>query len=467
MIGFFLIPVYTYYLTPSDYGIISVASVIASVLAIIFIFGQNGSLSRFYYGVRDSEEEFRDYLSTIIIFIFVTTLGITIFLSVFGNLFFPLIVKDLPFNPYILLVLWTTFFSTPLLIYLTLCQVREKAFFYSIINIIQFLLTTSLIIYFVVFLREGALGNLLAQFIVAIVFLAVTLFLIRKEMKFTFDTSSLKSSLAFGIPLIPHSLAGWLIALVDRLILNNFYGLAIVGIYSLGYQFANIVGFAASAINFAWVPFFMSAATERGEAAKKDFSIITTYFVLLLFFIALGISILSKDVINFLTPVSYHEAVIVIPVIVAAFVFSGLYYMVANQLFFVKKTNILPFITGAAAVIIIIANFILIPPFGMIGAAFATLIAYLFIFCVTFYFSHKYYPISYEYQRIFKIVGISVFIFVLCTVINLDKVLFDFAVKLVLIVLVYISGLIILGFFSRQEKDIIRITARKYLGKIL
>lgn len=449
-VGFILLPIYTRYLTPDDYGILSIATAIGSILGILYLAGLNGAIGRFYYDYNDDESELKKYIGTIVLSLILYSLCFTIFLSIFGNLIFQSMVGNLQFNPYILIILWTTFFSTIFPLSLIMYQVREKPLLYSFWSIIKFIVNTLLIIYFVVGLRQGALGSLIGSFITSMIFFVVGYILLKKDISLIIERQKLIESLKFGIPLIPHALAGWTLTLIDRIFLNNYQSIAIVGLYSLGYQFGMIMSLITTSINFAWTPFFMSTAKEKGEDAKPIFKQLTTYYMMVIIFIGLVISMFAKDVIFLMTTPEYYKSYEIIPIIVGSHVLNGMYYMVVNQIFYTKKTKYLPIATFGSALINIALNYLWIPNYGMMGAAYATLFSFAFAFIFTWIISYKVYPIHYEYQRIVKIIGAACIVSIISFNVSYANLLSDIAIKLIILMFFPIS-LIISGVITKSE----------------
>lgn len=452
---FFLLPIYTRFLTPSDYGVISVAAVVSTIFSILCIFGMRNAIGRFYYDYYQEPKELKIYLSTICITVFIVSLFLTIFLFLFGEPVFTLIIPDVPFSPYFVLTLWSTFFMIPFNFALILLQVRERSFFYSMLNVAKFLLTTSLIIYFVVFLSEGAFGSLKGEFLMGVIFFFIGIILLSKDIGWFFDLDKLKESLSFGLPMVPHELAGWVFSMTDRIFLSYFSTLASVGIYSLGYQVGGILRLATSAINFAWVPFFMSTAKEGGEDAIHKFSVITSYYCILLFFLSLCVTLYSDILIQVMTVKDYYEASNIVPIIVLGNIFGGMYYMVVNQLFFLKFTKYVMYSTVTAASLNICLNFIFIPHLGMYGAGIVNVTSFGLIFLFVFYFSRKFYPIPYEYNKIGKIIVLAFMVYLISFIIPELDLTSDFFCKSLLLV-GYGGGLFILKILSKEELHILK-----------
>lgn len=461
-IGFFLLPVYTRYLTPVDYGILSITSVLGSILAIFLIFGQGGAIGRFYYDYHHDSTKLRDYLSTVCLSVGLISFAICVILCLLGDSFFSIFISDVPFNPYIILVIWSTVLGIPLKFALTLLQVKEKAYIYSTINVVKFLISTILIIFFVVVLREGALGSLKGQFVCSIIFSFTALSYLKKDITIKFDLNKFKETFYYGMPLIPHMLSGWITSFIDRLFLNWYCTLSIVGLYSLGYQIGSIMSLVTTAINFAWVPFFMSKATNEGEKAKPIFSVLTTYYMALIVFIGISIALFAKDVIHLMTVPAYYGASQVVPFVVLSYVLNGMYYMVVNQILFLKKTKYLATATFLGALVNIGLNFLLIPEYEMIGAAAATAITYLFTFIGVFLISNRLFPIKYEYCRISKILFVGIAVYTISLFLPERGILCDIALKC-LVIFVYPAGLLLIHVFTGEEIT----QAKKYTIEIM
>ncbi len=403
-LGFLLIPLYTRFLLPSDYGIVSTLAAITGILGVFYEMGQLGSWQRFYYDYQNNEKELKDYLGTIIIFIFVSVLTCTILLNLIGYNVFRLFVKDVPFKPYIQIALWSAFFSLFIGFWKRLFQVRQKSAFFGLLSIGQFLVSTMFMIYFVVYLRQGALGMVKAAFFASLLFFGVALFGFRKEIALKLNLKKLKESLAYGLPLLPHGLAGWISTLADRLIIGNYKNMESVGLYSIGYNFGSIMSMIVTAINFAYVPFFMSTAKAKDEEAKAIFARIATYYLAAILLIALIISIFAKEVIMIMTTPSFYAAYKVVPLIAFSFVLNGMYYFVVNPIFYVKSAiKYLPLATFTAAGVNLLMNFILIPRFGYMGAAYSSLLSFSVSLVLTWFISHRVYPIRFEYKKIILI----------------------------------------------------------------
>lgn len=448
-IGFFLLPIYTRYLTPADYGIISIASVLLSLLSIIFFLGMRDALNRYYFQYRNTDE-YHEYIGSIVLFVISLSLILTILLTLFGAGVFTVALPNIPFYPYVVVILWTAFFSIPMNVTYGLLQVQERSFTYGLLSVIQFITNAALIVYFIAVLREGALGSLKGQLICSVSFAVVGLLFLRTSMVFRFNPHKVWESLTYGLALLPHELSGWTSSLLNRLILNNYTTLAAVGLYSLGYQIGSIMSIVASSINFAWVPFFMSTATEQGEDANPRFAALTVYYMSALLFVGLAISLYAIDILRIMTTPDYYGAAAIVPIIVGTYIFDGLYYQWVVKIFYAKKTGYLSIVTFTAAVLNVVLNFILIPVIGMFGAAFAMLISFAYTFILVFIIANRLYPISYDYSKMIRISLAFLVLFIVGLILPSYDLILDLVMKSG-ILLVYVGVLVALGVFSRDE----------------
>jgi len=413
-LGFLLIPLYTRFLVPADYGILAMVNSLSSVLAIFCTLGQRDTFARFYWDYKDNRQELGELFSTVLVFVGSISFFLTLGFLLFGKRVLGVLLRGIPFNPYIKLGLLLSFFSIFPMFWLTLCRNRERSLTYVIATTMSFLLTTALSIYFVVFLRQGALGRLKGQLYVQIAFTVLSLILLGRESLPRVSVRKLVAGLKYGLPLLPGNLSAWIISLLDRVILGGYHGLSSVGVYNVGYAFGGAMGMVATAFNFAYSPYFMKKLTEQGDAAKTTISRVATLWTAAMVFIAVGISAFSWEVVHLMTPSAYHDAWKVVPIITLAFLFQGMYFMSVAPLFYNKKfTRYVPIGIIAGGTVNTLGNFLLIPRYDMMGAAWATALSYFVMFVITHLLSKRAYLIPYEYGKIGKILAIGVVVFAL------------------------------------------------------
>ncbi len=449
-VSFFLLPIYTRRLTTTDYGILSVVSTVSSVLRPIYLMGLGSAVTRFYFDF-EGEKERRDHYGTIWLFLMGATFAATLLFEFVGEPLFRVVLRQTPFNPYIRLAVWTIFLSMASVIPLRLFIVRKKALPYSVLQIATALSSIGLVIYFVIYRGDGALGSLRARFVSALVLGVVYIMLTWREVNPSFSVARLRPALAFGLPLVPHVLAHWALGLSDRLILERFVTLDALGLYSLGYQFGSLIRLLAIAINRATVPFYYEiASTPNGKSVLARF---TTYYVAIMTMLALGLALLSREAIVLMADPSYHAAYQVVPLVAAGYLMLALYFVPVNGLFYQKETRVVPLITTLSAAVGIALNLILVPRFGIMAAAFATFVAYFILLTGVLIASMRVFPLPYEFRRLALVLLIALIGFVVGDYLPLNDLFLRILLKTGIVVIGFPAVLYICGFVTDGEID--------------
>jgi O-antigen/teichoic acid export membrane protein len=172
--------------------------------------------------------------------------------------------------------------------------------------------------------------------------------------------------------------------------------------------------------------------------------------MMFILFLALVLSVFARDLIVLMTTPGFFAAYEIIPIIVAAYIFTGIYFMSANQILYTKQTKYIPVVTVVSAGLNILLNFLWIPRLGMFGAAWATLAAYAFQSVFTFVLAQWLYPLRYEYFRIGKLFLLTGAVYAFSTMFSFDRIIFDFLTK-ALLLLLYPAGLFLVS--SRTERE--------------
>jgi O-antigen/teichoic acid export membrane protein len=401
LVGFFLIPVYTRYLTPADYGRLEIFQTTLSILGIIFVMGLTTALFRSYFNY-DDEEKRKTVVGTAFLFLTGTSLVLLLILMALASDFSTLFFGSADYTFYFRVIFLTLFFNVGIVIAFSVFRAREESKKYAIFAVIQFLVTAVLSILFVVVLDKGVLGilegGLIAAFLLYFILLRNTI----KNAKPGLSIAELKEMLSFGLPLVPASLAAWIMTMADRYFLQFLSTSQELGLYSLGYKFGMIVqALIVGPFTLAWAPFLFSVAKEKN--ARDIYSSVLTYFALVAMAVALVLSVLSKEILEVVAAPAFYGAYKVIPLIALSYALYGCYFIVAVGINLENKTKYLAFIVGAGAAVNLGLNYLLIPSYGMMGAAVATVISNLLLPIGSYLVSKRYYPIKYEWGRVGKI----------------------------------------------------------------
>ena len=315
--GFFLIPIYTRYLTPTDYGIVGYLQVFLQLLATILMFGFYGAQTRFYYESMDDHDKIREFLFSINAYLFAVLIPLCTILTLWGaHIYVFFNVKDIPFYPFFPLIIWTSFFQILNQLVISYYLAKKEYKKCAVLQAFQFALVVCFILVFVVYLKQGALGQLKGILFGQALFFVVFYLPYTRNFKCCFRVKYLKYALAFGLPIVFHLLAGALHNSIDRVILAKFVSLEKLGIYTLGYQVGMVMSVVVTSVNRAWQPnYFELMSTNRNDQAFENRRMFA-YWLIGIGSICLIGMLWAKEILLILTPREYHLAAGVIPIII-------------------------------------------------------------------------------------------------------------------------------------------------------
>ena len=462
VVSFILLPVFTRFLLPSDYGIIELLTITSSIIVVILNFGMNTAIFKSYFNYEEEEKK-RLVLSTAFFYSIVVTLTFLAILLSQASSFSSMLFGKTAYTPHIRLMLFSAFFSTVMLVPLAVLRAEERSVLYIGFTVTQVTLMLALNIYFVVVLKMGVLGILWGSVISGgLVYAGGLLYLLRR-IRLEFSWYELKVMLAFGSPLIAAALANKVLTSADRYLLKYLADLHEVGLYSLGYKISSVMlVFVVQPFALAWPVVMFKLAKKEG--AKKIYGNVLTYYVLVASWIALALSIFSREVIAVMAPPVYRDAYRVVPMLTVAALFSGVFYIVNVGLNLEKKTGYFPFIIGGAAAFNIAANYLLIPKFGMMGASFATALSQILIVAVTFKVSNRFYSVKYDVRRIAKVGATTIALFFAAMAVPASSIPVSVAVH-ALLLLSYPLILYLIGFYHPEELQAIREYATRFVRR--
>jgi O-antigen/teichoic acid export membrane protein len=406
--GFLLIPVYTRYLSTEEYGIIGILEVFLSLMVVVLMFGTHPSQTRFYYDYKDDSKKVGELLFSINCFLVVMVASACFLLTFFGQPIFSMFIRsnDVTFNPFIVIIIWTTFFSVLNQLVVKFYVTTKKYTYSAVLQFLQFLINASLILLFVVYFKEGALGKIKGVLIAEGIFCLFFYWPYAKNFAFKFDLKYVKYTLVFGMPLVFHLISGALLHSIDRVILEKYVPLSQVGIYTLGYQIGMVMSVLVISINKAWTPNYYDLMQQDNK--DHAYEIRKAFYLWLagIGTICLIGSLWAKEILVILTPENFHAASTIAPLILFSYFIYGVYFFVVGPIFYYKKTKTLPLITGSAALLNIGFNFLLIPQIGIFGAAYATLISFLYMATVVYLIGKRLFDPQFDILKIIILISV-------------------------------------------------------------
>ena len=385
-IPFFLLPILTRYLTPEDYGIVSMFTLLVTFISPFIGLSINGAIARQYY--NQEEVDIWVYVWNCIIILLISSGTIGLMFYIFGDLIAQ--ISSFPIQ-----MIWTIIIYSVgqfiCVIVLTLLQVQKKALLYGIFNISMTLLNTLLSILFIVGIGYAWRGRIYGQLVSVLIFAVIAIGMLIKNswVKLSFNKKYIYNALLFGIPLIPHALSGSIISMTDRIFITNMVGLEATGIYTVGYQVGSIINILAISFNNAYVPWLYERLKADNKKTKVKIIKFTYLYFVGIMIIATLLGLIAPIVLNLFLGKAFNESSVYVLWVAMGYAFNGMYLMVVNYIFYAQRTTLLAIVTIFTAAINIILNYFFIKAFGAIGAAQATAITFFIKFITVWILSAK------------------------------------------------------------------------------
>lgn len=371
-----LLPIYLIYLSPRDFAIIGLNTTIIGAVSIFMSFGLDQAYSKFFFNYKRNQRVLNSYYSTIIISIFIISLILIAILLPFGTRIHQFIFKDpnFIFFPYGITALITAaIISINSVLLINYRNKHEATNFLYLAGGYFFVSTISEFIAIIGF-NCNAAQIIIAKLVTTGIFSFIIWLLTVKKTGLTFDFRFLKPSIKFSLPLIPYTIFYFIYTGYDRIIIENKLTLNLLAVYNCAFAIAAVSEIAFLSIGNAVSPEIYECYKNGPKLFENRISKIYRSY---------GLAILgTAGILCFFTPIAilgllkenYIEAIQLVPILLVSFNLRYLLSIYTDVLFFFNKTSRLPYLNAFAGVITIIMNLILLPVYGIIGAAISTLI---------------------------------------------------------------------------------------------
>ena len=460
LVGFFMIPFYTHYLTPADYGTLELLDLSLTLTTLVLTMWLNASVVRQY---NDSEKpkERNQAVSTVLIIAFsfgivVASCGVR-----FSRPLSSLILNTPDLHLFVSLEAWSFLVSSINVVCLSYFRAKQRSTLVVATGLINLVLSLFLNIYFIAIRHTGVVGvlysGLISSALVTIPLAAQTI----GNVKLAFSYRNLRAALAFGAPLIITSAAAFTVNFSDRFFLRHFATIAAVGVYALGYKF----GFMLSLLVVQ--PFDMIWQARIYDIAKQDesgkmFSRLFEYYCLVLVTAGLALSIGVQELLFLISPSDFHAAYKVVPIVALAYIFQGTGRFFLAGSYIAKKTVRLGTVGLASAAGNIGLNLLLIPRYGMLGAAWATALSFFLMSSLFLAVSQSVYRIPYVFKRLVILISLAILTYLASSLVEVQSLALQLSLKIAMFlafpVVLYLSG-----FFFKEEIETSRTLAQAAL----
>jgi O-antigen/teichoic acid export membrane protein len=446
-LGVLLLPLYTRYLSPSDYGLIETLVALAAVLTALVAQAMKSAFFRFYF---DSAEPERRLLVVRTAFWYVlaasTALliaGVALSQPISWLLFGTRAHDGLVIAAFI--GLWAAMNYEQMT---SLFRVEQRSAAYVAATLANVAITIAATVLLVVVYDKGPVGVLVGNFTGTLIVYAALLVYSSPALGLQFDRSLYRAMNRFGLPLVPSAVALWLTNFSDRFFLVKLADVHEVGLYSIGVRVASGIVLLLTAFRLAWPAFAYSIEDDR--EASRTYSFVLTYVVYVCCWLALALGLLAPWILKLITTKPFYPAQDVVAPLAFGVAAFGAYVVVQIGTGRARQTRSNWLVTGAAALVNVALNLALIPPYGRMGAAIATVSAYTLLFVGMAWRAQRVFPVAYQWRRVATLGAAAVGLTVLGKV--LDAPL---ALALVLTA-AFPLVLLVLGFYLPAERRRLR-----------
>ncbi|WP_159801295.1 lipopolysaccharide biosynthesis protein [Flavobacterium sp. MK4S-17] len=418
--SFLLTPLYTDQLPEEEYGEISLIFACMAFFNVILAYGMETAFFRFY-----NSDDKNKVLSTSMVSLFVSSLSFLIVALFFRSFFAEALNTSVE---YVIYNIWILALDALVIIPFARLRAQGKPKFYALLKIGNVAVNLFFNVFFLIFLPRLAkqapdgfwvsvyqpgyeIGYIFISNVIASLLTLLVLLPDYFKTTWQLDKKLWKRMMQYSIPVLIAGIAFVINETFDRIFLEHLLPAGIakaeIGIYSACYKLAVFMTLFATAFRLGIEPFFFSHA--KNENAPQTYALITKYFVIFGSAILLGVVVFS-DILKIIMVrrESYWEGMKVVPLVIIANFFLGIYHNLSVWYKLSDKTKIGAYISIAGAVVTIVLNFTLIPIWSYMGSAVATISAYGTMMLISYILGNKYYPIPYDMKKISSYLGISI-----------------------------------------------------------
>lgn len=403
-----MLPVYTRFLSPADYGLIALLDLSVDLTAIVFTAGTTAGLQRFYFKTQDEDARLRLISSA-----FLLTLGLALAGAVALAALSPIIwqhgLRGAGAPWYVVLAAANFFLGMLVFLPQAVAQTRQRPRLFVMVSLAKLVLQLGLNILFIVHFRLGPVGLLWSTFVTSLVlggFLTVRQF---RETGVRLDREYVRDLRRFGVPYQLTWAGSFLLTFGDRFFLQAGPGITAVGLYGMAYQFGFLlqqVG-AAPFLN-AWNPHRHQLTLLPQDDRDRRYNRGFLYLNLLVITAATAIAVLIRPVLTVMTTPPFHPAAQLVPVILLAYIAEAWNEAFRFSIDVSEQTRYSTYATWISVVVVMLLYAGLVPPFGPMGAAVATVMGMSLRAALTYHWSRRLWPIAWQVARPLRLLLVGI-----------------------------------------------------------
>ena len=458
IVGFLLIPIYTRFIAPDDFGVMSLVDVFMTMTMMMLAMGTGESIARFYYD-EDDEYERRRLISTVILGPGLLSLPVIVLIILLSGYIQPLLGIGTSYVPYLQLAMMTAWFSMIAEIGYAYLRMRYFSKTFVTITVFQILASVGLNLLLVVVFQQGIWGILYSTVAVQSTIAVLLTLVILLNSRAWPSWRHFRRLVSFGVPLVPATVTLQLSNYLNPLMIrwwvagDPVFVLAQVGLFAAGQKIGVVVNrFVTVPFNAFWRPRRMELVMQNTPEVKAILARICTYAILVSAQIALLLSVSVESLLQLVVDARYWDAHRVVPLIACVYVVLGLEHHFSVGIYYTRKTWWATWIGVVSLLTIIALNWFFLPQFGYMAAAFSTLVGISLRSGLLLTVSQRLYPIPFELRRLALVAMTAVLLFHVSQLIELQSLELTLLCRMAC-GLAFVPALAAMRFFSHDERE--------------
>lgn len=391
-----LIPTLTRHLLPSEYGISASLLAVNFILMSVMQFGLPSTVFRYFFLYEEGEARYA-YFGTIWMTGMFVSCCVAVSFMLFGRPVWDGLIKNAPFDVFAKYVVWGAFFQIPFVFASVLFRAQERPRAFVLLSVAQFVCSVILILHFVVSLKQGALGQVRGYFFAYGLFALISTAILLRDVKFAPQWRHIFESVQFAFPILLTYLIGFFVSRANILILQYYDVGSAVGMFALGGQLSALIYALSAAFEKAWQPYLYSLTPEKARISLSQYAHISVSFYMLL---AVVLGLFSNEVLRVFASKSYSGAWVIVAITSVGAAMTAISSVPAGAIYYAKHSKVVAWITAVTAILNVSIMFLVIPIWGMRGAACLTSVVSFLTLLFTFKGMQRYFPITLDYRLV-------------------------------------------------------------------
>lgn len=386
-----LLPILTRYLEPSEYGEVAIFQVWVALVGTICGLNVYGAANRKFFDYTQWSDELAEFIFSCLVILLLSSLCVLAVAVLISGWLAEILGLAKTW-----IVIGVVFATAGFLVQLRLgqYQVRNQARSFGALQVFRAVLDMAMSICLVVVFVLGVSGRLTASTFAAVAAGIIAILLLCRDglVRWTWRPDLMREAVAFGLPLVPHMIGGFLLFVADRAIVKAQLGIEAAGYYMVAVQLSMGMHLVLESINRAYVPWLFRILARDIEAEKKAVVRLTYFYTIFLAIAVALVFLVGDDLLVLIAGERYRPSAQLLAWLVLAQAIRGMYYMVTNYIFYAKKTAVIAKITISVGLLNVVLLYVLTGEFGLVGATWAMCLSMVVYWLATWWAANRVYP---------------------------------------------------------------------------